>query len=85
MKKRSTKTSRNPSKASLREAPEVTLETHRVLGRGRHAAEAKASFEALIVDRWVADALGGPKAIARILEALADSIEPPRKKKRRAA
>ncbi len=85
MKKRSTKTSRNPSKTSLREMPEVTLETHRVLGRGRHVAAANESFEVLLIDRRVADALGGAQAIARILEALADSIEPVRKKKRRAA
>jgi hypothetical protein len=86
MKKRSTKTNREPSKASLREIPEVTLETHRVLGRGRHAALAESSFEALCIDKRVAKILGGPDAIRRILETLAASIEPPRKnKKRRAA
>lgn len=74
MKKRSTKTNREPTKASLRDIPEVTLETHRVLGRGRHVAHAERSFDALCIDKKVAKTLGGPDAIRRILEALAESM-----------
>jgi hypothetical protein len=85
MKKRSTKKSRDPSEASLREIPEVSLETHRVLGRGRHVALAERSFEALCIDKKVAKTLGGPDAIRRILETLAESIERSRKKKKRRA
>jgi hypothetical protein len=56
-----------------------------VLGRGRHLALAERSFETVCVDQRVAEVLGGPDAIRRILAVLAESIEPPRKKKRRAA
>jgi hypothetical protein len=85
MRKPSTKTRREPSKASLEQIPEVTLVTHRVLGRGRHVARAESSFEALFVDKKLVTALGGPEAIVRILETLAASLEPARKKQRRTA
>lgn len=75
MKKKSTKTTAEPSKASLREIPEADLAHARVLGRGRRVAKAKRSFETILIDKKVLETLGGPEALMGILVALANSIE----------
>ena len=84
MKKRSTKTSGEPSKASLREMPEIDFATARVLGRGRLVEKARRSLEMILVDKKVLKTLGGPEALIGILDALAKSIEASRKKHRAA-
>lgn len=65
--------------------PEIDLAHAKVLGRGRHVERARRSFETVIVDKKTSNALGGPDAIVRILQALAESIVAPPRKKRRAA
>jgi len=84
MKRRSTKTAREPSKASLREIPEVDLSSAVVLGRGRHVAKARRSFESLVVDRKVLEVLGGHDAVLEILRVLASSVASARRKHRAA-
>jgi hypothetical protein len=63
MKKRSTKTSREPSKASLREIPEVTLDRYHVVGRGTRVELARESFESVVLDRKTVEVLGGADGI----------------------
>ena len=86
MKRRNTSQD-EPSKASLREMPEIDFSKQRPVSRGRHAAKARRSLEILVIDKKVSEALGGPTAIIQILNAiaqgLADAREP--KRKRRAA
>jgi hypothetical protein len=53
--------------------------------RGKYVAKARRSLEVILIDKKSAKALGGPEAILRILQALAESIEPRRKKRRAAA
>ena len=84
MKRRSTKTTREPSLASLREIPEVDLTSAVVLGRGRHVSKARRSFESLIVDKRVLNVLGGHDAVLGILEVLAKSVAGGRRKHRAA-
>ena len=52
--------------------------------RGRYVERARRSLEVIVIDKKSAKALGGPEAILRILQALAESIEPKRKKRRAA-
>jgi hypothetical protein len=84
MKRKSTRTTREPSRASLREIPEVDFSSARVLGRGRHVEKARRSFETLVVDKKVISALGGQDAVIGILEVLAKSIGAARRKRRAA-
>jgi hypothetical protein len=49
--------------------------------RGKYAARARRSVEAILVDKKVVKTLGGPEALIGILEALARSIEASRKKR----
>jgi hypothetical protein len=84
MRKKSTQKSAEPSRASLREIPELDLSKVKVLGRGRHVARARRSFDTLIVDRKVLDALGGHDAVLNILQTLATSVVAGRKKRRAA-
>lgn len=49
--------------------------------RGKYADKARRSLETIVIDKKTANALGGPEAIARILHALAESLEPRRKKR----
>jgi hypothetical protein len=51
--------------------------------RGKYLEKARRSFETIVVDKRVADALGGPEGITAVLEALAKSVT--RGKKKRAA
>jgi hypothetical protein len=53
--------------------------------RGKYAERARRSLTVLALEKRVVKALGGPDAVARILTTLADSIEPPKKKKSSAA
>jgi hypothetical protein len=53
--------------------------------RGKYVEKARRSLEVIVIDKKSATALGGPEAIRRILLALAESIEPRRKKRRAAA
>jgi hypothetical protein len=53
--------------------------------RGKYAAKARRSLEVIVIDKKTAKVLGGPEAIARILQALAEAIQSPRKKKKRRA
>ncbi len=73
-----------PSKASLREMPEIDFSRTRIVSRGRHAARARRSLETLVVDKKTIKALGGAEAVLGILDALAKSIEASRKKRRAA-
>ena len=84
MRRRSTSKSREPSRASLREIPEVDLSSARVLGRGRHVERARRSFDTLVIDKRVLKALGGEEAVMDILQALARSITATRRKRRAA-
>ena len=52
--------------------------------RGKYADKARRSLEVLVVDKKTVTALGGPEAVLRILHALADSLEPRRRKHRAA-
>jgi hypothetical protein len=65
--------------------PEVDFSRVARLGRGKHAARARRSFEVVVLDRKLVAALGGPDKIAGILRALADAIGEKKAKKRRAA
>jgi hypothetical protein len=84
MKRRSTSRSPEPSRASLREIPEVDLSSARVLGRGRHVERARRSFDTLVIDKRVLKALGGEEAVMDILQAPARSITATRRKRRAA-
>jgi hypothetical protein len=84
MKRRSTKSTREPSRASLREIPEVDLASALALGRGRHVEKARRSFDTLVVDRNVLKVLGGHDAVVGILQALATSVAAGRRKRRAA-
>ncbi len=81
MKKRSTRNTREPSRASLREIPEIDLSSARVLGRGRLVEKARRSFDSLIVDKRVLKALGGQDAVIAILEVLAKSVQAGRRRR----
>jgi hypothetical protein len=52
--------------------------------RGKYVRKARRSFEMIIVDKKVLNALGGPEGLNGILQALAKSVVRA-KKKRRAA
>ena len=52
--------------------------------RGKYLAKARGSFETVLVDKKVVDALGGPEGLATILAALAKAVTQPRKKRRAA-
>ena len=52
--------------------------------RGKSFEKARRSFETIVVDKKIADALGGPEGVTALLEALAKSLGQA-KKKRRAA
>ena len=56
----------------------------RVLGRGRHVAKARRSFDTLVIDKKLLRALGGEDAVVGILRALAKSVALSRKKRRAA-
>ncbi len=81
MRRRSTQKTSEPSKASLREIPEIDLSKVRVLGRGRHVERARRSFDTVLVERRVLDTLGGPDAVVNILQTLAASVSAGRKKR----
>lgn len=68
----------------MREIPEVDLSHAVVLGRGRHVAKARRSFDTLVVDKKVLKVLGGPDAVVGILRALATSVSAGRRKRRAA-
>ncbi len=53
--------------------------------RGKYVKKARRSLEVVVIDKKSAKTLGGPDAIRRILDALAEAIEPRRKKRRAAA
>jgi hypothetical protein len=84
MKRKSTSKNSEPSRASLREIPEIDLSSARVLGRGRHVERARRSFDTLVVDKRVLNILGGEEAVIDILQALAKSIASSRRKRRAA-
>ena len=81
MKRKPTKTSREPSKASLREMPEIDMTSHIVLGRGRHVEAARRSIESVVLDKRAVDLLGGAEGVRAIVDALAKSITASRKKR----
>jgi hypothetical protein len=81
MRKKSTPKTSEPSRASLREIPEIDLAKVKFLGRGRYVEKARRSFDTLVVDRKVLDALGGPDAVINILQTLATSVSAGRKKR----
>lgn len=84
MRKKSTQSTREPSRASLREIPEIDLSSAVPLGRGRHLEKARRSFDTLLVDRKVLKTLGGHDAVLTILQTLATSVAAGRKKHRAA-
>jgi hypothetical protein len=55
-----------------------------ILGRGRHVAKARRSFESLTVDKKVLKVLGGHDAVLEILRVLANSVAAAQKKHRAA-
>src|ERR1700690_1374173 len=77
---------REPSKASLAEMPEVDFSRlGKHLSRGKYAARARRSLEVVVLDKKVVAALGGADKVAGILRALADAVGEKKPKKRRAA
>jgi hypothetical protein len=52
--------------------------------RGKYVEKARRSFETIVVDRKVADALGGQEGITTLLEALAKSVGHAKRKNRAA-
>ena len=76
---------REPSKASLAEMPEVDFSRLGKLSRGKYAARARRSLEVVVLDKKLVAALGGADKLARILRALADAVGEKKPKKRRAA
>ena len=85
-----------PSKASLREIPELDFATMRRLPRGKYAEKARRSFEIALVEPEVFAHFGSSEAINVALKALVDAagaMKPVRKgprpsrprRKRRAA
>lgn len=76
---------REPSKASLKEMPDMTGPRFRPLGRGLYAERARRSFGSVLVDRAVLDRLGGEEAAAKLLEAVADSLGTPKKAPKRSS
>ena len=74
-----------PSKASLKEMPEITAEQFATARRNPHVGRARKSLEIVVLDKKVVKRLGGNAAIHRILQALADSLDQPKKKKHHAA
>jgi hypothetical protein len=52
--------------------------------RGKYLEKARRSFETIVVDKKVADALGGPAGVTAVLEALAKGVAHAKKKKRAA-
>jgi hypothetical protein len=79
MKRKSTKTT-EPKRASLAEMPELTAEQVRRRRPNRHLARAQQSIELVALDKRVLGKLGGATAVLRILQALADALEPTKKK-----
>ena len=76
-----------PSKAALREMPEIDDGTHRFLGRGLLVEKARRSFATFLIERETVDRLGGVEVVQDILRALAKSTrkaKAPRSKKRAA-
>jgi len=77
---------REPSKASLAEMPEVDFSRlGKQLSRGKYAARARRSLEVVVLDKKVVAALGGADKVAGIPRALADAVGEKKPKKRRAA
>ena len=76
---------REPSKASLAEMPEVDFSRLGKLSRGKYAARARGSLEVVVLDKKLVAALGGADKVAGILRALADAVGEKKPKKRRAA
>ena len=75
-----------PSKASLREIPEVDFATAKFLGRGLYAKRMRERMRYLPIERELFDRLGGTPGILAILRAIADATPGSRTgKKRRAA
>ena len=50
--------------------------------RGKYLSRARASFETILVDKKVVEALGGPEGLTAILTTLAKSVTQARKKRR---
>lgn len=71
---------REPSKASLRDIPELDATEARVLGRGLHAEKARRAFATLLIEKDVVDKLGGPEQVGEILRALAKAMTKRRKR-----
>ena len=82
---RRTMKSREPSKASLAEMPEVDFSKLEALSRGKYAERARRSIEILALDKKVVTALGGPDAVSAILRALSAALGDRKPKRRRAA
>jgi hypothetical protein len=81
MRKKSIQKTSEPSRSSLREIPELDLSKSKLLGRGRHVEKARRSFDTIVVDRKVLEALGGADAVLNILQTLAISVTAGRKKR----
>ncbi len=67
--------SREPSKASLREMPEIDFSKARVLGRGLHAAKARRSFASVLIERKLFDKFGSEEAIVAALRSFVEAVE----------
>ncbi len=74
-----------PSKSSLREIPEVDVETMRRLPRGKYASKARRSFAVALVEPEVFAYFGSSEAVNAALKALVDAagvMKPPKATRR---
>jgi hypothetical protein len=73
-----------PSKASLREIPEIDFSKAKFLGRGLYAKRMRERMRYVPLDRALFERLGGTAGILAILRAIAD-VAPARPAKRKKA
>ena len=74
-----------PSRASLREIPEIDFSTAKLLGRGIYAKRMRERMRYLPIERELFDRLGGTSGILTILRAIADATPGARGPKKRKA
>jgi len=73
-----------PSKASLREIPEIDFSKAKFLGRGLFAKKMREKMRYMPIDRELFDRLGGTAGILSILRAIAE-VAPSKPARRKAA
>lgn len=73
-----------PSKASLKEMPEIDFSTAKVLGRGLYAKRMRESMRYVPVERELFERLGGTEGILNVLRAVA-SVAPSKPARKKSA